>query len=104
MEAASMKMSLFGLHVQPADNEVSFTITELVADTKRRSDEYEAGESARKAWGEEQAEGILAARKARKAASEGAAGLARPGEEPRSLPGTVSGGAQDPGHGNNGPA
>jgi hypothetical protein len=53
MEAASMKMSLFGLHVQPASNEVNFTISELVEDMEKKAKEYESGEGARKTWGEQ---------------------------------------------------
>jgi DNA-binding CsgD family transcriptional regulator len=87
MKAASMKMSLFGLHVQPAENEVNFTITELVADMKRREEEYESGESARKAWGEQHAAEIVEARKAAKAAREGAAGLERPDGQAPGVPG-----------------
>jgi hypothetical protein len=90
MKAASMKMSLFGLHVQPAENEVNFTITELVADMKRREEEYESGESARKVWGEQHAAEIVEARKAAKAAKaarEGAAGLERPDGQAPGVPG-----------------
>jgi hypothetical protein len=53
METASMKMSLFGLHVAPAENEVNFTIAELVKDMQEKGKEYESGESARKTWGEQ---------------------------------------------------
>jgi hypothetical protein len=41
MEAASMKMSLFGLAVAPADNEVSFTIADLVKDMEAKGKAYE---------------------------------------------------------------
>jgi hypothetical protein len=86
-----MKISLFGLHVQPAENEVNFTIAELMADIKRRNDDYESGESARRAWGEGEAERIMAGREA---AREAAAGPALPGAEQGCVSGPVPVGPQ----------
>jgi hypothetical protein len=90
MVAMDKQRSLFGLDVQAEPHPGGFaSITELMADLKKREEEYESGESARRTWGEEQAQKVLARREA--------AGRPQSGEEPPGLHAPVRGDQEAPG-------
>jgi DNA-binding CsgD family transcriptional regulator len=92
MVAMDRQVRLFGLDVQAEPHPGGFaSITELILDLKKREEEHESGEGARRTWGEEQQQKILARREA--------ARRPQSGEEPPGLHGPVRGDQEAPGHG-----